>query len=475
MSHRSLLLLTVTFLGTGVSLFACANQSQSGTVEVVVDTTKRHQTIDGFGTCLISWEERMAEWYRRPEAAKIYAEELRFNILRCNLWGDGTIAESNAIDHKDPAFARSDPRTPIFLQFAQAVQKYNPDLKVIGTVWSPPAWMKLNKRIVDDASGAIQGNDYLGDKGGRKVEFTNRVKPELYPHFAKWLVEMVKHYEANGVRMYAVSAANEPQFTQSFESCVWTAKDLATITGMTGELLQKEGLGRVKLFAPETMTGFNWDGGPNYLYTQAMRDNPTAWRHLDIWATHGYADGVKGDVSSNSSAKFWSIIEKDKKPYWVTEGGTGGHEWPQPVGEKGVGAAIHNAFVAGNASAFVPWQYAENSRSEHNLMPLEGLNKKTHVVRHYSRYIPAGSVRVDATPGYGKVNASAFVKGDDITVVLLNTSTIPQRVSLKGIGNRRLNVVRTSATEDSKELPAVGVGEVVEVPGLGIVTLTTLK
>jgi O-glycosyl hydrolase len=450
--------------------------------EVVVDASKKHQVIDGFGTCLISWDDRMAKWYEQPEAARIFADELRFNILRCNLWGDGTIGpvdDPAKISFRDPAFAKNDPRTPVFLKFAKAVRRYNPRLKVIGTVWSPPAWMKVNNATVDDRAGAIQGDSYLGEKGGVKVEFKNRVRSDRYQHFARWLVEMVKYYEANGVPMYAVSAANEPQFTQSFESCVWTAADLARITGLTAQVLRQDGLGRIKLFGPETMTGFNWDGGPNYRYTTAMRNDKVAWSGLGFWATHGYADGVRGDVSSNSSAKFWSIIANDRKPYWVTEGGTGEHQWPAPVGEKGVGIAIHNALVAGNASAFVPWQYAENSRSEHNLMPLSGLDKKTHVVRHYSRYIPAGSRRVDAIPAYGDVNASAFVHGKDVTVVLLNTSNHPQTVTvrLKGVSASVLNVVRTSASEDSHVLAPLrlrgGRGEL-EVPGPGIVTLSTL-
>lgn len=446
---------------------------------VTVDATKRHQTIDGFGTCLISWEDRMADWYRRPEAARIYGEELRFNILRCNLWGDGTIGpvtNPRAIRHTDPQFAKDDPRTPVFLQFAKAVRRYQPNIKVIGTVWSPPAWMKENRSITDRASGAIDGGSYLID--GKPS--LNRVAKDKYPLFAQWLIEMVKYYEANGVPMYAVSAANEPQFTQSFESCVWTAPDLATITGMVGEVLRRQGLGHVKMFGPETMTGFNWDGGPNHKYTEAMRANLAAWRALGFWATHGYADGVVGDVSSNSSAKFWSMIARDGKPYWVTEGGTGGHNWPEPVGPKGVGVAIHNAFVAGNASAFVPWQYAEDSRSEHNLMPLSGLDKKTHVVRHYSRYIPAGAVRVDATPAFGGLNVSAYVRGRDVTIVLLNTTAKAEsaQVNLRGLKVGKLNVVRTSATEDSRSMPPVSVAggrATVEIPGPGIVTLSTLR
>ncbi|MFN4242009.1 MAG: hypothetical protein ACK4PI_02105 [Tepidisphaerales bacterium] len=475
---RNLLLAPAILLSTATSTVA-----QS----VTIDGSKTYQTIAGFGTCLISWDDRMARWYQRPEASRIYAEELRFNILRTNLWGDGTLGEkANPADisHTDPAFARNDPRTPVFLNFAKAVMRHNPDLWVIGSVWSPPAWMKVNGRITDDASGAIMGDDYMGDKGGQRVEFTNRVRPDRYPHFAKWVAEMVKHYEANGVRMYAVSPANEPQFTQGFESCVWTPKDLATITGMLGETLEREGLGHVQLFAPETMTGFNWDNGPNYRYTQAMRDDPLAWKHLDIWATHGYSDGVNPDLSANSSAKFWSIIQHDGLPYWMTEGGTGGHAWPEPVRENGVGAGIHNALVAGHASAFVPWQYAEDSTSEHNLMPLGGLNKKTHTVRHYSRYIPRGAVRVDASPAFGTdigLFPSAFVHGNDVTIVLLNTSDTPHTVTLR-LSHlpevRQLNVVRTSANENSAVLPPLPIqdGQVVlTLPAPGIVTLTTLQ
>lgn len=458
--------------------------ASASAVDITVDGSKRHQTILGFGTCLISWDPRMAGWYRSPEAARLFGQELRFNIIRANLWGDGTIGptdDPNAISHTDPSFAAGDPRTPVFIDFFNAVKAVNGEVLMIGTVWSPPAWMKFNNAIVDDASGAIMGLDYTGEKSGRKVEFTNRVKPEMYPHFAAWLVEMVKHYQANGVDLYAISPANEPQFTQTFESCVWTPEDLATITGLVGQRLEEQGLGHIQLFGPETMTSFNWDNGPNPNYTRAMRDNPLAWRHFDAWATHGYADGVKGESSANASAQFWDLIKNDGKPYWVTEGGTGGHEWPDPVRPGGVALAIHNALVAGNASAFVPWQFAEGSRSEHNLMPLDGPSKKTHAVRHFSRFIPRGAVRVEAAPAFGDVNASAFVNGQDYTIVLVNPTDGMQSVTVNLRNMERNPFVFAIVTDESRDsadggrIPVTGNMIRVEVPGPGIVTLTTME
>jgi O-glycosyl hydrolase len=451
--------------------------------DVVVDAAKRHQTIDGFGTCLISWVPRMDQFYRTPEARRMFASELGFNVLRCNLWGDGTIPltqDPDKISHTDPAFAAKDPRTPVFIAFAKAIKRINPDVRVIGTVWSPPAWMKENDSITDKFSAAIDGKSYKLERRGTVTD--NRVKPEFYPHFARWLVEMCKYYESQGVPLYAVSCANEPQFTQSFESCAWTAKDLATITGMVGDLLAKEGM-NVKTFGPETMTGFNWPGGPNRTYVKELADNAAAWRSLGFIASHGYEDGVHADVSKNSSAQFWQVIADRGKPYWVTEGATGHHKWPAPLADGGVAAAIHNALVAGNASAFVPWQFAEGGDSEHAITSTKELDKKGYVTRQFSRFIPAGSVRVDATPAYGDVNASAYVNeaGKALTVVLINPGKQAQAVTLTLKGTpavESLRTIRTSATESGAVLAPTAVGggrATLTLPGESIVTLTNVE
>lgn len=466
---------------SGISVASCLAARVSA-AEIVVDTEVKHQTIEGFGTCLISWVPRMHTFYQRPEIVQTYVEDLRFNFLRCNLWGDGTIGlteDPARISCKDPAFAANDPRTPVFISFAKAIREINPEVKVIGTVWSPPAWMKENNAITGKFSGAALGESYQSDKG----ELTNRVKKEYYPHFVKWLVEMAKHYESNGVPVYALSPANEPQFTQTFESCVWTPQDLVTIIAMLGAQLEKEGLGRIKIFGPESMTGFNWRGGPNELFVKHLQTNPDALRALSVFATHGYEDGFQADVTRNSSAQFWELIKSTGKPCWVTEGGTGGHQWPAPISKGGVGVAIHNSFAAGNASAFVPWQYAEGGQSEHALMDLRGKTKKTQVVRQYSRFIAPGSVRLAATPAFGDVMASAYrgPTGEGFTVVLINPQSDQQSVSVILRGGphvSRWQVIRTSATEDCLVVTPVDVQDgraTFEMPPQSIVTLTTAE
>jgi glucosylceramidase len=66
----------------------------------------------------------------------------------------------------------------------------NPQLKVIGTPWSPPAWMKTNGSLI----------------GGRLID-----DPRIYAAYARYFVRFVKAYEGAGVPVYAVTVQNEPQ------------------------------------------------------------------------------------------------------------------------------------------------------------------------------------------------------------------------------------------------------------------------
>ncbi len=423
---------------------------------VTIDSEERHQTIEGWGTCLVAWREPMRELYRTPEFQDIYVRQLGFNVVRINLWGPtltDPVEDWRDIRWQDFDFGAHGGRPQIFIDFGQAARQLNPEMKFIGSVWSPPAWMKVNQSITDEASGAIGAFSY--QRRGNDQVIDNRVKPEFFTHFVKWMVEMVKAHDAMGVPLYAISPTNEPQFTQTFESCVWTAEDLATIIGMLGEMLEQEGYGHVKIFAPETMTGHFYEGGtPDYV--RIIMEHEAAAEHLDVIATHGYSDGVEAEIDANVSLRLWEIIKDYGLPFWVTEGGTRGHDWPEPV-TRGVANMYHNALVASNATMVVPWQVTGGSPSTHNLMVMSEFTPKTYATMHYSRFIRPGAVRIGAEPGYGDVLTSAFLHEEDgrLTVVIVNPSERPQEVEL-GFAQPpafdRMQAYRTSAQERGQSL-----------------------
>jgi glucuronoarabinoxylan endo-1,4-beta-xylanase len=434
------LMLILTILFPAVSASA---------TDVVVDGARRYQTIEGFGTCLIAWSGRFRQLYRTEEFQKIYVEGVGFNMLRVNMWGptfERPTEDFRQIHCEDFDMQANGGRPQIFVDFGRGILKLNPEIKIIGTVWSPPSWMKVNKSITDKKSGAIRAGDYRG--------FTNRVDPKYFRHFCKWMVEYVKLHDKLGVPFYAISPGNEVQFTQSFESCVWDGNDYANIIIMLREMLDAEGYKHVKIFGPETMTSHLYEGGTGS-YVKTIKDNPKALAALNVFATHGYEDGVKAEMSATSSRRFWDLIKDTGKPFWITEGGTGGHDWPEPI-QKGIGNALHNALVAGNCSAFVPWQITESRKNTHGIMPMSQFTPKTYTAMHYSRFIRPGTVRIDAQPGFADVQVGAFLhpESGELAIVAINPTEKEQTLNLafKNLNvPASLKVYRTSASENLKE------------------------
>lgn len=442
-------------------------------VTVMVNSGRRYQTVDGFGTCLITWISELRALYETRPFQEKYVKDLGMNVLRVELPGASLpepVAKAEAISHT--RFTKHEPITETFTEFAKAARRLNPEFKVIATVWSPPIWMKTSNHRGDPAlqegrrSGSISATSYK--------QTSNYVRKEFYPHFVRWMVEFAKLYKQNGTPLYAISPGNEVMFTQWFQSCAWTAEDLATIVRMLGEALEKEGMRDILIFAPETMTGHNFPGA-NGDYIKALTQ-PRVLRYLGAFATHAYLDGVKGDFDMSGNYEFWNMIEKFKKPYWITEGGTGGHNWPQPL--KGVSAFFHNNLVYGNASLVTPWQITDVEPNEHGLMVRGDMTKKTRVAQHYTRFLTPGSVRVEVKPAEAGVRVMAAVhpKTQTTTVVVVNPTAEPIELNLlfSGRAPTRFRGWRTSAREDLAEFdpPAMtGSSILLLMPAETIVTL----
>ncbi len=446
---------------------------QARAVDVTVDAAQRYQTIEGFGTCLVAWSDRFRKLYRTEDFQRTYVRNVGCNMLRVNMWGptfEKPTQEWTQIRYEDFDMEASSGRPQIFIDFGQGIRKLDPAVKIIGTVWSPPAWMKVNKSIRGKRSGAIRAGDY--------GQIDNRVDPNYFRHFCKWMVEYVKLHDRYGVPFYAVSPGNEVQFTQTFESCVWNAREYATIVAMLREMLNIAGYRQVKIFGPETMTDHLYEGGTGS-YVKAIKDSSRALAGLDVFATHGYEDGVLPEMSATSSGMFWDLIADTGKPFWITEGGTGGHIWPAPI-RRGVGNALHNALVGGNCSAFVPWQITESRESIHGLMVMDRFTPKTYTAMHYSKFIRPGAVRIDAQPGFGDVQVGAFLhEGEgELTIVAINPTSQEQALNLafKNLsGLASLTAVRTSSNENLQsagEAPVVENKAAFAMKPLSIVTLS---
>ncbi len=467
-------LLTLTLL--------CCYAIAAHTADVSINVKDTRQRIEGFGTCIVSWGKVARSDFYNDEMARVFCEDMGFNILRVNVapWGypqtenaDDISADKIDLQHKNNS------RVKVFIDFAKKLKAINPDLRIIGTVWSPPGWMKVNGEITGGKKNqepSIQGSTYKK----KDRESRNRMKPKYYQHFCNLVAAMCQLHKEHDVPFYAMSAGNEVMFSQEFESCTWIAKDFATINGMLGKTLEEKGFKDIILFGPETMTKHNWSIA-NPLYIKELQANKDAWKYVTRFATHGYVDGFASDMTADSSIEYWKLIKDHGKPYWMTEGGTGGHDWPEPL--SGVAAGVHNSLVNGNASAFVPWQIASanGARNEHALIPGTTMSKKSYAMRHFSRFIPTDSVRIHIPERITDVQMSAFhhQASNTVSIIIINHSkgTIPLTGSLDGLSVEKLQLYRTSEHDDLKQLPELSIKKhqfKLDLQGQSIYTLSSI-
>ena len=99
-------------------------------------------------------------------------------------------------------------------------------LQLFVTPWSPPAFMKDNKSMLN---------------GGK-------LSPEFYQSWANYYVKFINSYEKDGIPVWGLSIQNEPMAKQIWESCVYTAEEERDfLKNYLGPTLEKARLGDKKI------------------------------------------------------------------------------------------------------------------------------------------------------------------------------------------------------------------------------------
>ena len=319
-------------------------------------------------------------------------------------------------------------------------------IKMIGSLWSPPHWMKITTgRLMNWDSTAqsaydpiIPWGDYGGNTGG------GRVNPDMWTDWARYVLSTIKKYEQEtGLPMYAFSFQNEPNVPATYNSATFAyiANDVNNPSaGFTdghwelyGDALQA--LANERALHPEITTKFfgpelsQLGGGASNPYNlpsyNAVRQNLISRGLLDDlggWATHEYTypadSAAMWDAWYNGSAHAAQIINGtnnlgwlgptpgiagDNKEIWQTETEGEDQTWTKD-GAMGFGLKIQNALVFGNVSGYTSWTLTGYSSSDSwGLVDLDDINNPTNsykydALKQFSRYIrPAPSASMPSS------------------------------------------------------------------------------
>jgi glucuronoarabinoxylan endo-1,4-beta-xylanase len=416
---------------------ACAIGCVTAADAVTVDVGMTYQTIDGFGF----FGPRIV-WWGSSNASAFYSDAWLATVvdtLGTTLWRNEYYSEEA---RQDANWAKQTPAVQALHN--KAVASGNP-LKFIYSVWSPPSAMKV--ACTNGCWGDPTTTPYAdGIKNGGCLATSQHTA------LANWLVQGIQNYQNLGINLYAISFQNEPLFCQFYNSGFYSYGYYAAVLAAIGPVV-KATFPNIKFFGAEHMLAANMNDGRSqfqWIYESQIGRNSSSNQHMDIWAYHGYSDGVN-PIPGSEMAQLWSLVRDSlarygSKPIWMTE--TSGYDdtWGAG-GAQELAAAIFAALQYGNLAGWVYWYGAEDL-----INTSDQLTKRGYVQKHFSRYLRPGAVRVaTGATGNADVHVVAF-KHDQLNnfvVLAMNSSSSAYTLSLTGANvPSSFTHYRTTATDN---------------------------
>jgi glucosylceramidase len=398
----------------------------TGDEAIAIDPAQRFQQMQGFGAAMTDASaelfSRLPDDRRQAIMAELFGRKnggLGLSFTRLTVGASDF--SPNHYSYDDTPGNIPDPELRYFsikpaqqyvLPRTREALAINPDLMVMISPWSAPAWMKTTKSLI---------------KG--------QLEPQYYPAFANYLARTVEAFGREGVPVSMLTIQNEPDFEPAdYPGMRVNPPERAIIIGRyVGPLFRSHGL-KTQILDYD----HNWDNPEMPL---AVLSDPVARGYIAGVAWHCY----EGDVPAQSPVHD-AYPDKDA---WQTE--CSGGDWAPKFGETLgwmtdkliIGAANHWA------RGSLVWNLAldpahgphkggcGDCRGVVTIDPATGAitrNVEYYALGHASRFVLPGAYRI----GLGKrgegVEAAAFVNPDGSRVAVLhrNSGEGPVTISIDG-------------------------------------------
>lgn len=398
----------------------------AGTADISIDTSKLGQQVEGFGGCFNEkgWEalSLLSEQERDAVIKALFdpAEGAKFNICRVPIGANDyalsryTLDETEGdYDMKDFSIERD---REYLIPYIKAAMGARPDLKVWGSAWTPPTWMKT--------SGSYDGGSMKDD-------------PQVYNAYALYLARFVEDYQAEGIDLFAVAVQNEPGIERNYPTCLWEKEQFGTfIKEYMGPLFQERGvsakimLGTLEdgdfgrypslLYDPDidkyvSMVGYQWGGLYAVASTRSDFPDKSIYQTETECGNFYWKEGYMPDRPPNDWA--YGIYTWSKIKEYFNEGVGAYMLWNMVLDEEGLSIDSGSPWPQ-NAAITV-----DSETNEVTYTPM------FYAFKHFSFFVEPGARYVDIDAG--TVDAIAFLNPDGTLVLeLQNESSQPRVVTI---------------------------------------------
>jgi glucosylceramidase len=408
------------------SLFRKQNDSlffsstgRGGGAAIIIDDDQQFQEIDGFGFALTGGSAELLMKMSSSARAKVLQEIFAVNdknigvsYIRLSIGSSDLNSfvfsyddlKENETDFDLKKFSLSQDLKDV-IPVLKEILVINPGIKMLGSPWSAPVWMKTNNNI----------------RGGA-------LKKECYEVYAMYFVKYIKSMKEQGIILDAITVQNEPLNSKNTPSMQWFWTEQADfIKNNLGPAFVKSGLTtKIILF------DHNCD---RIDYPLALLNDPDVSKYADGSGFHHYG----GDIASMTDLH---IARPDKNLYFTEQMVT---ERPD---DKNINIAAQvKRLIVGTTRNWsknvILWNLAADPNNDphtdnggcsmcQGAITINGdivtRNLAYYTISHASKFVRPGSVRIASTyPGDKSVNLTEDEEhpGTKRATVIENSQALP--------------------------------------------------
>lgn len=407
---------TVMFKKQSVAL----NWSSGTTTNLIeVDSTQSFQTIDGFGYTLTggsatlinglaaSAKDELLNELFRWDSTFIGVSYLRISIGASDLSATTFTYNDMPAGQTDAGLANFsiDKEKTDLIPILKKILAINPNIKILGSPWSAPVWMKTN-------------NSFVG----------GNLKPEYYAAYAQYFVKYINAMKAEGITIDAITPQNEPLHGGNNPSMVMQAADQADfIKNHLGPAFRTAGI-NTKIIVYD----HNADR-PDYPLT--ILNDAAAKQFVDGSAFHLYG----GSITALSSVHN---AHPDKHVYFTEQwtGGPGnfGGDLKWHVENLIIGATRNwsRNVLEWNLAADPGYNPHTNGGCTSCMGALTigtgvSRNVSYYIIAHASKFARPGSVRIASTQTSTLLTVAFKTQDGKKVLIVLNNGSSPEVFGIK--------------------------------------------
>ena len=388
---------------------------------IQVDESQTYQTIDGFGFTLTGGSAQSINILNAQKRQELLQElfgkndnSISISYLRISIGASDLNAAPFTYD--DLPLGQTDTNLTQFslnpdkndvIPMLKEILAINPQIKIIATPWSAPAWMKDN-------------NGFIGGS----------LKPEYYGVYANYFVKYIQKMKEEGIAITAITPQNEPLHPGNNPSMYMTALQQADFI--------KNHLGPAFANANLTTKIIIYDHNCNKPeYPLTILNDAGANPYVDGSAFHLY----EGDISTLSTVhnaypnKNLYFTEQYTGTSGTFDGDLKWHLKNVIIGSMRNWSKTAFEWNLANDANFRPFTPGGCSTCK-GALTINGAdnfdrNVGYYIVAHVSKFVPAGSVRIGSNQS-GNLNTVAFkTPGGKKVLIVENDGNVSELYTIK--------------------------------------------